>query len=75
MTTIEAIYESGVFKPIGPIALAEKQRVRLRVDPIHQEDTLGRIAATRAARRRWIAERGALPDTTADIADDRRCDI
>ena len=75
MTTLEAIYENGVFKPIGPVALAEKQRVRLRIDPIPQEDALTRIEAIRSFHREWIAERGPLPDTTPDIAEDRRRDI
>ena len=29
MQQIDAIFEDGVFKPIGPVALVEKQRVRL----------------------------------------------
>jgi len=29
---VEAIFEDGVFKPVEPVELADKQRVRLRVD-------------------------------------------
>lgn len=29
MTTVEAIYEGGVFKPLGAVKLAEHQRVQL----------------------------------------------
>jgi len=28
---VEAIFEDGVFKPVEPVQLADKQRVKLRV--------------------------------------------
>ena len=31
MTTIEAVYQNGVFKPIGEVKLSENQRVRLTI--------------------------------------------
>lgn len=32
-TTIAAVYEDGVFKPEHPVALEDKARVRLMVEP------------------------------------------
>ena len=32
--TIDAIYESGVFKPLGPVGLSEGQSVRLTIMPV-----------------------------------------
>jgi predicted DNA-binding antitoxin AbrB/MazE fold protein len=40
MTIIEAIYEGGVFKPVGPVALPEKQRVRLDVRPVDADSSV-----------------------------------
>lgn len=31
--TIEAIYENGVFKPLGPVPLPERSRIRLMLSP------------------------------------------
>ena len=35
---IDAIYEGGVFKPLGPVSLSESQQVRLIIEP-STEDT------------------------------------
>jgi predicted DNA-binding antitoxin AbrB/MazE fold protein len=73
MTTVEAIYEGGVFKPVGPVALPDKQRVHLEVRPV-DGDALAWFAEMRAARERLAAKYGVFPDTTPDIAADRRRD-
>ncbi len=31
--TVEAVYENGVFKPLKPLALEEREKVTLRVEP------------------------------------------
>jgi predicted DNA-binding antitoxin AbrB/MazE fold protein len=31
--TVEAIFENGVLKPVGPLSLAEHERVRITVHP------------------------------------------
>lgn len=35
---IEAIYGNGVFRPLGPVALAEGERVRVKVEPVGAPD-------------------------------------
>ena len=37
-TTVEAIYQGGVFKPVEEVILPENQRVRLQVDPVPVTD-------------------------------------
>jgi predicted DNA-binding antitoxin AbrB/MazE fold protein len=34
MTQVEAIFQEGMFKPLGPVELADNQRVRLSIQPI-----------------------------------------
>ena len=75
MTTVEAIYQSGVFKPTAAVSLPDNQRVRLQVEAIDRPNALSLIEEARAFHRRWIADRGPLPDSTPDIAEDRRRDI
>ena len=41
MTRVEAIYEHGVFRPLGPIDLPENQRVAISVEPVPQESMAG----------------------------------
>lgn len=35
--SIDAIYEGGVFKPLGPVGLSESQQVRLTIEPPTQD--------------------------------------
>ncbi len=35
--SIDAIYEGGVFKPLGPVGLSESQPVRLIIEPTTQD--------------------------------------
>jgi len=73
MTTIEAIYENGVFRPLGEVGLPENQRVKLDVQPINS-DAVAWFAEMRRAREEIAAKYGPFPDTTAMIAEDRRRD-
>jgi predicted DNA-binding antitoxin AbrB/MazE fold protein len=78
MTTVEATYEGGVFKPTTPVALPEHQAVRLIVEPIEPvppEDLRQWLAALRKRHDEWLATRPPLPDSTPDIAADRRRDV
>jgi predicted DNA-binding antitoxin AbrB/MazE fold protein len=72
MARADAIYQDGVFRPLGPVNLAENQRVALSVEPIRQqEDALAWIKSVKKLRQQ-VAERcGILPDSTLDIAADR----
>ena len=73
MNTIDAIFQNGVFRPAAPVALAENQRVRLQIEPI-AADPVTWFAEMRQAREQLAAKYGAFPDSTPDIAADRRRD-
>jgi predicted DNA-binding antitoxin AbrB/MazE fold protein len=68
---VDAIYQNGVFRPLGPVAVDENQRVVLSVEPLQQEDPLTWIKRVSKFRRQMAAERGFLPDSAVDIAADR----
>ena len=71
MNQIDAIYQDGVFKPLGPVTLTENQRVQLQVQPVEKEDPLVWLERVRK-RRDAIAEREGLTfDSTREIALDR----
>ena len=72
MTQVYAIYQNGVFKPLQEVALPENQRVRLSVQPVDTADVRAWLAKVDELQQRIIAERGYFPDSTLDIAEDRR---
>ena len=72
MITIEAIYQNGVFKPLQDVKMADNQRVRLSIQPLETADVQAWLARVQARQQRIIAERGYFPDSTPDIAEDRR---
>ena len=72
MTTVEAIYADGVFKPLSRVTLQENQRVRLTVEPAEPLDSSAWLDAVREFQRQVAANHGVLPDSTPDIAADRR---
>jgi predicted DNA-binding antitoxin AbrB/MazE fold protein len=71
MTRVEAIYEHGVFRPLGPIDLPENQRVAISVEPVLQESIIAWLEETSRFREEVAARRGILPDSAIDIAEDR----
>ncbi len=76
MQTIEAIYQGGVFKPLFELELPENERVVLTVQQRPtKEDVLAWIERLTDAHDRFVAERGYLPDSTPDIAEDRMRDV
>jgi predicted DNA-binding antitoxin AbrB/MazE fold protein len=75
MSWIEAIYQGGVFKPLGAVPFAENQRVTLTVQPVEQEDVNTWLARVQELHREFIAKHGYLPDSTPDIAEDRMRDV
>jgi predicted DNA-binding antitoxin AbrB/MazE fold protein len=75
MNQIEAIYQDGVFKPLGPVELKENERVRLSVEPVARPDVLEWLADVQKFQAELIAKYGVFPDTTADIAEDRLRDV
>jgi predicted DNA-binding antitoxin AbrB/MazE fold protein len=72
MGQIEAIYQDGVFKPVGQVALPQNQRVRLTVEPVSGAEVLAWLEEVREVQRPIFAARGFLPDSTPGIAEDRR---
>ena len=73
MTQLDAIYRNGVFNPLQAVALPENQRVRLSVQPLEtKDDVRAWLARVQQRQQRILAERGYYPDSTADIAEDRR---
>jgi predicted DNA-binding antitoxin AbrB/MazE fold protein len=72
MPQVDAIYQNGVFKPLQDVGLTENQRVRLNVQPLPVADVAAWLAEVQEMQRRIIAERGYFPDSTLDIAEDRR---
>ncbi len=72
MTEVEAIFQNGVFKPLGELSFPENQRVRLSIQPLEARDAQAWLARVQERQRRIIAERGYFPDSTPDIAEDRR---
>jgi len=72
MTQVDAIYQNGVFKPLQDVGLPENQRVRLSVQPVEAGDVRAWLAEVQELHQRIIAERGYFPDSTLDIAEDRR---
>ena len=71
MPVIEAIYQGGVFKPVGEVRLSENQRVFLNIQTPPSQDAASWLAEVREFQQRIIAERGCFPDSTLDIAADR----
>jgi predicted DNA-binding antitoxin AbrB/MazE fold protein len=70
MSTVEAIYQGGVSRPLEVVDLAENQRVRISVRPI--EGNAGSwLAEVRAVHEQLMARRGNFPVSTPDIAADR----
>jgi predicted DNA-binding antitoxin AbrB/MazE fold protein len=72
MSTVEAIYASGVFKPLTEINLPENQRVRLVVERVAPVAVASWLAEVAAFQQQLVANHGVLPDSTPEIAADRR---
>jgi len=72
MTTIEAVYADGVFKPLGEVKLPEHVRVRLQIEILVEEDVPEWLCSARALRQQLFEKYGYFPDSAIDIAEDRR---
>jgi len=72
MMQIEAIYQGGVFKPLGSVALAENQRVRLNFQRLTGDHVGKWLETVRRLQNEIIEKRGFFPDSTSDIAADRK---
>jgi predicted DNA-binding antitoxin AbrB/MazE fold protein len=65
VTTIEAVYQGGVFKPLGEVKLAENQRVQVLVP--------GEASAP-VQPRRSLGDLVGLIRTDGDPPTDEECD-
>jgi predicted DNA-binding antitoxin AbrB/MazE fold protein len=72
MHTVDAIYENGVFRPLGNVPVSERQRVRLTIEPAERLAPTEWLDAARAFQHTLVARHGVLPDSTPEIAADRR---
>ena len=74
---VDAIYQSGVFKPLVPVVLPENQRVRLEITLVESDvrsganDMLAWLEERHRIQQSIIERHGFLPDSTPDIAEDR----
>jgi predicted DNA-binding antitoxin AbrB/MazE fold protein len=71
MNPIEAVYQNGVFKPLGKVGLPENERVRLSAELVARQNLSAWLDDVKELQGRIIAERGYFPDSTPDIAEDR----
>lgn len=74
-TTVEAVYQGGVFKPVRPVDLPENQRVQVRIDAIRAENIQDWLTAVEEWQKDFVARHGYLPDSTYLIAEDRMRDV
>jgi|tagenome__1003787_1003787.scaffolds.fasta_scaffold8695516_1 predicted DNA-binding antitoxin AbrB/MazE fold protein len=74
-TTVEAVYQGGVFKPVGPVDLPENQRVQLDVRPMTADAIRAWLEEARKLQEELRAKYGTFPDSTPQIAEDRRRDV
>lgn len=72
MNTVDAVYSNGVFKPLGDVSLSENQKVRLTIDATPPERVQEWLRNLRAFHEEVLDRRGILPDSTPEIALDRR---
>ncbi len=72
MTQIEAVCRDGVFKPVEEVPLPQNQRVRLTVESLPRNDLLEWLAEMRKIQQSIFDREGFLPDSTPEIAADRR---
>ena len=71
MGQVEAIYQKGVFRPLGQVQLAENQHVRLHVEPLPTSTMQGWLDEARKLQKHFTDRGVVLPSSEADIAADR----
>jgi predicted DNA-binding antitoxin AbrB/MazE fold protein len=71
MSQIEAIYQHGVFRPLGQVQLPENQRVRLHVEAVSPSSAQSWLNDVRKLQQQFTDRGRTLPDSAKDIASDR----
>jgi len=76
-TTVEAIYENGLLRPLTALPLKEHQRVTVTVAErqFDKEAMLAWLKQAAASREKMREKHGFLPDSTLSIREDRDRDI
>jgi predicted DNA-binding antitoxin AbrB/MazE fold protein len=80
-TTVEAVYQGGVFKPVRPVDLPENQLVQLGIEPMREpaSDYIAEarvwLEGMRQARQELFDKYGMFTDSTELIREDRKRDI
>jgi predicted DNA-binding antitoxin AbrB/MazE fold protein len=71
MSQIEAIFQDGVFRPLGQVFLPNRQRVRLDFCAVEEPDVRMWLDEVQSLQRRVLDSGRVFPDSTLDIAVDR----
>jgi predicted DNA-binding antitoxin AbrB/MazE fold protein len=74
MSNVEAIFQGGVFHPIGIVDLPENQRVVLSFEPAKKLNMIDWLEQSQQHHQEVLARRGPLgplPDSTPLIREDR----
>jgi predicted DNA-binding antitoxin AbrB/MazE fold protein len=72
MSVIEAVFRHGVFEPLEPVQLPEEQRVQVHISPAVKAPFETWLRKTHARQADFVRKHGVLPDSSPDIAEDRR---
>jgi predicted DNA-binding antitoxin AbrB/MazE fold protein len=72
MSVIAAVYRHGVFEPLEPVHLPEEEQVEVHIVSSGKAAWEAWIRKTQARHSAFIKKHGLLPDSTPDIAEDRR---
>ena len=73
--TVEAVYSGGVFKPLEKVDIRENERVVLDFAPMHvtpqSHEVEKWLETIRVLQKQIVVTSGILPDSTAELAEDR----
>jgi len=72
MSHVEAVYRHGVFQPLGPVDLADDQRVRLNIELAGLETPQSWLRQVQLVQAAVLKRQGVLPDSAQEIAADRQ---
>jgi predicted DNA-binding antitoxin AbrB/MazE fold protein len=67
MSTVDAIYSGGVFRPLNEVPIAENQCVRLTIETAPVGEVSSWLAAVQQFQTDVIDRHGVLPDSTPEI--------
>ncbi len=74
-SSVEAIVENGLLRPLQRLPFAEQQHVWVHVEPIGSPNVDAWLALVEQHQLSVVNRVGNLPDSTLDIAEDRARDV